>query len=881
MNTPRPPKWADKFLEWYCKPELLEEIQGDAYELFYKRIDQQDPQTAKRRFVWDVLRSFRLSTIKNLNFKLSPVMLKNNFKVAWRHLLKQKLFSAIKIGGFALGIAACLLIALYIREEISYDQHYRQKDQIYRVVGTYNDDGNLLKGVSFSAPFYKAIEEDYPEVEKAGRYLSSELFGAGSREVRRADETQNTYEPGFIYADQSLLDILEVPIIKGDPNKALTEPNTIVISRSKAEKYFPNENPIGRRLVLDNIEDEPLTISGVMEDFPTTSHLNYDFLMTLAGVEFWPGEQQFWRASNYRTYVRLRPDADPDQLEEKLMGIVSKYVIPAEMEAGSVDAQKILQKVGFELQPVEQVHLHSENIYDRLNHGDIRFVWLFGGIAVFILLIACINFINLSTAKSANRAREVGLRKVVGSYRSNLISQFLTESVLFSMLSFLIGLLLANLLLPFFNQLAGKDLSMPWSEWWLLPVLLGAAITIGLLAGLYPSLYLSGFQPIQVLKGQLSRGTKSANLRNVLVVFQFTTSIILIIGTFVIYQQMNFILNKKLGFDKEQVVILEGANTLGKKVKPLKQELLKLPEVKYATVSDYLPVRGTKRNGNTFWKEGRTTEDPGAPGQMWQVDHDYLKTMGMNIVMGRDFSVDMPTDSQAVIINQALAQKLGLEDPIGQRITNTGFVREVIGVVEDFHFESMKDEIEPLCMAIGNDPAAITLKVDASNMKTAINDLTATWDRFSPNQPIRYEFLDERFAHMYADVQRMGRIFTSFAVLAIIVACLGLFALSAFMAEQRSKEMSIRKVLGASVPTIFRMLTQNFLTLVFIALIIAAPLGWYLMRQWLQDYEYRVTIGWQAFVFAGIIAILIAILTISYQALRAAMDNPTRALGQE
>lgn len=877
-SNDHPPKWADRFLEWYCKPELLEEIQGDVYELFYKRIKEKGTETARRRFAWDVLRSFRLSTIKNFNLKLSPVMIKSNFKIAFRQLRKQRMYSFIKIGGFALGIAACLLIALFVRDELSYDRQYEHVDQLYRVVGTFKDDGDIQKGVHFPAPFAKAIKEEFPEVELAGRFNSSELFGAGSREVRREDATQNTYEEGFIFADQELLELLEIPIIQGDPKRALAEPNTIVISQSIAEKYFPNENPVGKNLILDNLTDQPQRIGGVMADMPSTMHINYDFLMTMSGVEFWPGEQEFWRANNYHTYVRLQKNANTEALEDKLIGILDKYLVPSMREAGNVDADKMIEKLSFNLQPIHQVHLHSEGIHDRLSHGDIRFVWLFGAIAGFILLLACINFINLSTARSANRAREVGMRKVVGSYRGQLISQFLTESVLLSVLSFVIGLQLAVIFLPFFNQLAGKSLTIPWTAWWLGPILLGSAVTIGLLAGIYPSFYLSRFKPIHVLKGNLSRGSKSAGMRNALVVFQFTTSIVLIISTFIIYRQVNFILNKKVGFDKEQVVLLHGAKTMRDKIGTFKKELTQLPEVSSATISDFLPIAGTKRNGNGFWKEGKTQEDSPVFGQMWRVDHDYIKTMGMRIVDGRDFSVDMPTDSQAVIINQTLAKELGLDDPIGKRITNTGFISEVIGVVEDFHFETMKEDIEGLCMAIGNQPAIVAAKVNAGDMDSFIPNVTKVWDQFSPHQSIRYTFLDENFAVMYADVRRMGRIFTSFAILAIIIACLGLFALSIFMVEQRSKEVSIRKVLGASIPNIFRLLTQDFLMLVLVALVIAIPLAWYLMQQWLQDYSYRIDIGWDVFVIAGIIAIFIAIVTVSFQALRAATDNPVKAL---
>jgi putative ABC transport system permease protein len=879
-QLPKPPKWADKFLEWYCRRELLEEIQGDAYELFYKRTEEGSVKRARSRFIWDVFRSFRLSTIKHLNLQ-SPVMLKSNIKIALRHLLKERMYSVIKIGGFALGIAACLLIGLYIREEISYDQFYENGNRLYRIVGVFNDDGDILKGVHFPAPLAKVTKEDYPEVELAGRYNSSELFGAGNREVRRADQTQNHHETGFVYFDQELLELLEIPIVQGSPAKALTEPNTVVISESKARKYFPNENAVGKRLIIDNIEDKPLTISAVMSDFPNNSHLDFDFLITLSGVEFWPGEQNFWRASNYATYLRLRPGTDAAVMEEKLMSILDNYIIPSAQEAGDVDYNEIREKAHFKLQAVGDIHLHSEGIRDRMNHGDIRFVWLFGAIAGFILLIACINFVNLSTARSANRAKEVGLRKVVGSHRRQIMGQFLTESVLYSTLSFGVGILLAWALLPYFNELAGKSLAMPWEQWWLLPLVLLAALAVGLIAGIYPAVYLSGFRPMQVLKGQLSRGSKSSGMRNALVVFQFTTSVVLIIGTFVIYQQMHFILNKKVGFDKEQVVILEGANTMGKRIGTFKKELLQLPEVSGATISDYLPIDGTKRNGNSLWNEGKTREEASVGSQVWRVDHDYVTTLGMNILEGRDFSLDMPTDSQAVIINQTLARDLGLDDPVGKRIANSGSVWEVIGVVEDFHFEDMKNEIRPLGLLIGNQPARVSVRVNTENMDKTIAALTRVWEEFSPNQPIRYTFLDERFAVMYADVQRMGRIVTSFAVLAIIVACLGLFALSAYMAEQRSKEMSIRKVLGASVAGIFGKLTQSFLTLVLIALVIAIPLSWYLMRKWLQDYEYRIDIGWQVFVFAGVIALAIALLTVSFQALRAAMDNPIKALNQE
>jgi len=486
------------------------------------------------------------------------------------------MYAAIKIGGFALSIAACLLIALYIQDELNYDKSWTNADRIYRITGEYNINGKVESGADWPAPMAKALKEDFPEVEKAGRFMDVTLFyGAGSNQLRKVDEEQNTFEQGFSYADQDMLDMLEVPMVHGDRARALSEPNTMVISKSKADKYFPNQNPVGKLMILNNDVKNPYKIGGVIKDFPTTSHIHYDFLLTMTGHQLWDGEQTTWMASNYPTYVLLKPGADPVQFQNKLKLILTKYYIPALKESNNTEAETILKNAKLLAQPIANIHLYSANIEDRLDKGDVRFVWLFGAIAVFILVIACINFINLSTAKSANRAKEVGLRKVVGSHRSSLIKQFLTESLLYSVLSFVLGLLIAILLLPYFNTLSAKHLTIPWTAWWLLPLMITAAIIIGIVAGLYPSFYLSSFKPIQVLKGNISKGSKNSILRNGLVVFQFTTSIILIIGTIVIYNQTQYILNKKIGFDKDQVLLVQGTNTLENKMDAFKNELLK------------------------------------------------------------------------------------------------------------------------------------------------------------------------------------------------------------------------------------------------------------------------------------------------------------------
>jgi putative ABC transport system permease protein len=577
--------------------------------------------------------------------------------------------------------------------------------------------------------------------------------------------------------------------------------------------------------------------------------------------------------------------ADIKSLEAKLSkGIIEKYFIPMMLKDGmpTTEVDKFLKEKNahLELQPITEIHLYSNGIDDNLVHGDIRMIWLFGGIALFILLIAVINFVNLSTAKSANRAKEVGLRKVVGSQRSNIISQFLNESVLFSIISFFIGIVIASIIIPYFNWIAGKSISLPWNEVWFIPSLLILSVVVGIVAGIYPSFYLSSFKPIQILKGNLTQGAKSSPLRSTLVIFQFTSSIILIIGTMVIYRQMNFILNKKIGYEKEQVLLLQGTNTLGNQIVSFANELRDLPSVAEVTTGDYLPVRGSKRNGNSFWNEGKQNIDPAVGSQFWRIDETYLSTLGINLVEGRNFNRDLASDSSAIIINQKMAKELG-GNMIGKRITNYAGLWNVIGVVEDFHFESLREDIQPLAMVLGSEASVLAVKLKPGNMSESIQSLTHVWSRFAPHQPIRYSFLDERYAAMYADVQRMGLLFTSFAVLAIVVACLGLFALSAFMVEQRSKEISVRLLLGASVNSVFQLLTWNFMKLVVIAFVIATPIAWYLMSQWLEDYAYRTEIGLDVFVITGSLAILIALLTISYQSLRAAWINPIINLRSE
>lgn len=880
------PDFPLKLLKWFCKPAYHSDIEGDLLELFDRRVEKVGLRKAKWLLLKDVLLLFRPGIIRSFNIKPN-LMFRENFKIAYRQMLKQRGYAAIKIGGFALGVAACFLIVLFIKDELSYDRHYPDVERIYRIYVDYHIDGEISGGASLPPPLTAAILDEFPEVEDAARLNSfSTLYGPGSNQFRRADQQQNTYEEGFAYADQGILDILQPPMLYGDVATALSEPNSIVITEEKANKYFPNENPLGKTIILNDKVDQPFEIRGVLADVSVKSHLQFDFYLSMAGHEFWPGEQSNWSINLYNGYLKLKPNVDAAAFEQKLEYISRHYIGPAEVEKGyyeNLDA--FLAGCQLRLQPINEVYLQStvDNILDSYkHHGDIRLVWLFGIIALVVLLLASINFINLSTAKSANRAKEVGVRKVLGSARRSLINQFLTESFLYTFLALALGVLIAYWFLPFFNQMAAKTITFPRKELWVWPSLLAAAIVIGFLAGLYPAFYLSGFKPVETIKGKLAKGRNKQRIQNHLIVFQFTATIILIVSTITINRQMSFILNKDLGFDKDQILLLHGAQTLGDKIPTLKEELLNLTGVESVSVSDYLPIEEGKRSTWPTWIDGRKEIDQPINIQKWVVDHDYLKTMGVKLIAGRNFDKDMPTDGKATIINQSMAQKMNVENPIGTfLIDGRQEPSVIIGVVEDFHFESFKRKITPLRMVLENSPETISVRASSEDIHSLLPNLTSLWDQFSPNQPIHYSFLDERFAVAYDDVKRMQWIFSSFSLLAIVLACLGLFALAVFMAEQRNKEMSIRKVLGASVANIFQLLTQNFLVLILISFCIAAPLAWYLMKRWLEDYHYRVDINAGVFVFAGLIVLLIALTTISYQAIKTATVNPAEAMRKE
>ncbi|MFK7774146.1 MAG: ABC transporter permease [Saprospiraceae bacterium] len=812
-------------------------------------------------------------------------MLKNHLKIAFRQIKKQKFYSSVNIIGLAIGVTCCLLIALFIKDELSYDQHHPNVENLYRVAR--NSDFKDYKGIGAAGPPIMAstLVDEIPEIKKAAR-INPHFYNAGNNIIRKAGEKEGFYEDGFVYADQELFELFDLPLISGDQKTILKEPYNIVITEKIAKKYFQNENPVGKTLIFNNEKEQTYTITGVMENIRDQSHFHYDFFMSLNTLD--NSKSTTWVWNNYYTYVTLEDGTTPEELEAKLENFVVKNFAPQYKSELNTDLAELVSTgrgIKMVLQPVTDIHLRSTEYTQPYEpQGDIKQVKIFGIIALFILLIALVNFVNLSTARSANRAKEVGLRKVLGSHQKQLVSQFLSESILMSAAAFLIGTGVAFTLMPLFNDLSGKSLNIPFLSIGFIPVMLGSAVLIGVLAGLYPSFYLSAFEPVKVLKGKLSTGNKSGMLRSGLVVFQFAISIGLIVGTMVVYQQMSFIKNKHLGFEKEQVLLIEDTNTIFDQLPAFKDAIKKLPEAKNATISSYLPLDGGRRNSVGFFPKGKPGGDDLVIIQRWSIDEDYFNTLGMNLIKGRNFKQEMLTDTLSIILNETAVRSFGFtENPIGQILANPFDDKKytVIGVVEDFNFDSLKGKVADLGFFMGMSSSVVSVKTTAVEMDKLIAKTETVWKSFAPTQPFRYDFLDDRFAKMYIAEDRIGKLFSIFSILAIFIACLGLLALATFMTEQRMKEIGIRKVLGASIPNIVFTLSKSFLLYVIIGLLIAAPIAWLQMSEWLNGFEYRIEMEWWMIVLAGLLAVVIAFTTVGLQSLRAALSNPMESLRSE
>jgi putative ABC transport system permease protein len=805
-------------------------------------------------------------------------MFKNYFKVAFRNLWRNKGFSAINILGLATGLAVFLLIVLYVFDEMSYDRYNEKADRIYRLQADLFFNGTQLNSAQVPEPLALTLKKDYPQIEEMVRFNNR-----GDILVKKGNS--NIKDHNAVFADSGFFKVFSVSMIAGDPSTALSEPNSIVIDETTAKKYFNTTDIVGRTLYVDNSTN--CKITGVIKDIPPQSHFHFSFIRPLR--DSYRGSADNWLSNNKQSYVLVRPGVTQAELQKVVNATINKYLAP-QLQAVLHTSIKELQQKGnhffYPVMPLADIHLHSEQSDEFEVNGNETSVYIFSVIAVLILLIACVNFMNLSTARSANRAKEVGVRKVAGSVRSSLITQFLTESVLISFCSLLLALTLSAFLLPLFNQLSGKEMQVStlFSSW-LLPVLIVLIFVVGGIAGSYPAFYLSSFQPIRVLKGDIAKGFKGSWLRSSLVVFQFCISIILIIGTIVIYNQLNYIRNKKIGYNRDQVLVLHNTYSLDKQIKSFREELLTIPGVENASITGNLPT-SSNFDQNGWFRDA--TFDPAKAVIMTNLylDENYIPTLGMELAQGRNFSKDFPTDSAAVILNETAVKLLGFKEPLKEVLYRPGNddkpqAFHIVGVVKDFNFSSLHDKVGPLIAEYTENTGSISLRVNMANISSIINQVESKWKSMAPAQPFSYSFMDADFNNIYKSDQKTRNLFITFAVLAIFIACLGLLGLVTYAAEQRTKEIGIRKVLGAGVVSIISMLSKDFACLVLIAAFIAFPIAWWGMNKWLQSFAYRISIGWWVFVLAGMTALLIALITVGFQAIKAAVANPVKSLRTE
>ena len=804
-------------------------------------------------------------------------MLKNYLKIAFRSFWKHKSFSAINLLGLSVGIAACFIIMLFVQDELSYDRFNTKADQIVRVVFKANINGGKIFEANVMPPVAQTLKNDYPEVEQATR-----LHVDGAPTVTYLDKTFKTDQLAFV--DANFFDVFTLPFIKGDVKTALLQANSVVITQDMAGKYFGTENPIGKTLTFN--KNALLKVTGVIANLPANSHFHFDLFGSMETLP--EAKNPTWMASNFFTYLVLQKGYDYKKLEAKLPGIVEKYMGPQIASAMGMSLSQFRTKgnnLGFALQPLTSIHLHSDANFELSPGGNIKYVYIFGAIGLFILLIACVNFINLSTASASKRAKEVGIRKVMGSDKTELIKQFLLESLLLTGIALFIAYLLVKLALPVFNHLSTKELTFGYQIKPLLGfVLLG--FSVAMLAGIYPAFYLASFQPIKIIKGKINTGNKSITLRSGLVVFQFFISVSLIISTMVVYQQMKFIQNKKLGYDKSQLLVLPNSYALGRNETFFKQEILKDSRVINATISGYKPAGPSNNSNAMFYPEGK--ENQVTKTVRYNVDEQYIPTLGMKMASGRNFSKSFAADSSAIIINESAVKALNLgTKPIGQKIMApkngpNDQVRSytVIGVVRDFNFKSLHEAVTPLLMILKPESGLI-IKVKTGDISNLLASMKQQWNRFGTDEPFTYEFMDELYNKTYQAETRTGRILNIFTTLTILVACLGLFGLAIYTTEQRTKEIGIRKVLGASVANVLTLLTAEFVKLVLIACSFAFPIAYWAMHNWLQDFAYRITLSWWIFAFAAVNALVIALITISFQAVKAALAKPVKSLRSE
>ena len=799
-------------------------------------------------------------------------MIRNYLTIAIRNLLRQPVYSLINIIGLAIGMAACMLIVLYIQDELSYDRYHPKADRIYRIVDDIESGGQTIQTAGSPLSWAPALKRDYPEVEQFVR-----MRGTGSTWLFKAGESQ-FYEKKVIWAEDGLFDLFDIPLVAGDPKTALAEPFTIVISETMAAKYFGGEEAMGQIMGVDNVYE--FRVTGIMRDIPANTHMRPDIFTSYSSLPTIGGYyRENWEVhDNFYTYILLRENANPADLEAQFPDFLERYAGDKYRESGVVLRPS--------LQPLVDVHLHSQREGELEPNGDIRFVVLYTLIAFLIPLIACINFVNLATARSAMRAREVGVRKVMGANRNQLLGQFLGEAVVMAALAMVISVILVQLALPAVNAIAGKQLVFPLSNGLVLAVLVFGTLVIGLAAGSYPAVYLSGFLPTEVLKGSLKSGTRGLGLRKVLVVIQFAMSIFLLVSTAVIYDQLEFIQTKRLGFNKEQVMVLPITGSFQRRNTPvLKERLSQVSGVSgVATTSGVpgmrvIPIMAVR-------PEGMVPEDHLMMATL-QVDEHLLDVLEIELVAGRNFSSDWGTDSTTgFLLNETAVQYLGWGTPadaIGRQyawLPFGGKKGRVIGVVEDFHLRTIHEEIEPVVILTSTYHQYVLIRLEPGGIPETIARIGETWRNVDASFPLEYTFLDEDFDRLYRDDRRLGEVFAIFAVLGVFVACLGLLGLASFSIQQRTREIGIRKVLGSSISSVVVLLSKDFMKYVLLGNLIAWPLAYYVMTRWLQNYAYAAALNYAWFVVGGAVALVIAWLTIGAHAVSASRRNPVNALRQ-
>lgn len=811
-------------------------------------------------------------------------MLGSYIQIAWRNMVRNKPYSFINIVGLAIGLSCFLIITLYIIDELSYDKYHSNAKRIARVNTDIKFGGGDLHIALSSDVMGELLKKDYPEVEQYTRIYTFDAAKLIKKGKEFISESQAAYvDPGFF-------DVFSVTILNGIIKNALAEPNTVVITKAIAEKYFGTINAAGKNLELKDGETiSPYKVVAVIDDMPARSHFRFEILYSMKNLDYkWGGVA----ATNFYTYILFKEGTDVKAFEKNFSVYINRYVVPFLSQVMPLKDIEDLNKNGnqykYSLMPLTEIHLNSDRAYELSPGGNMEYLYIFGAVAFFILIIASINFINLTTARSFKRTKEIGIRKILGTGRKELVFQFLIESGLMVLASLGLALLINYFAIDLFNSIAAKQLK--WADLFsinFLPLLIATLIFTILSAGGYPAFFLSRFNPIQSLKGRMSSDGKAISFRSSLVVFQFATSIILIISTVVLFQQLRYIQTTNLGYNKDEVLIVNNAGILGNNAVAFKNEVLAVTGVTNASFSMFLPVTDAAHSDNVYFKDATLTTDNGFKMENWRIDGDYISTLGMQITKGRNFQKEGNQDSASIIINESAAKILGYTDPIGKYLYSPGDDPNnvsrytVVGVVKNFNYESLRKKIEPMCFLYAKNSGSALFKLrtsDASNVVVKVKDI---WSSMGSGEPMSYRFLDESFNEMYKTEQRSSTVAIVFSVLAISIACFGLFGLVAFIAEQRTKEIGIRKVLGASISQLTQMLSKEFLKLVLIASLIAFPIAWWGMNKWLQNYAYRIDISWWIFVVAGIAALIIAFLTVSFQAIKTALANPVKSLRTE